>query len=111
MITRKLILPGALIGFALVLLLSAAFLKAGANVNESPSKPQERKLSSASSGVMQGRLTPTDLNLIVNSTDDGADILLGDGICEDEGGNCTLRAAIGEANAFPGPDMISFNIP
>lgn len=35
----------------------------------------------------------------------------GDGICATAGGECTLRAAIEEANARPGPDVINFNIP
>lgn len=40
---------------------------------------------------------------------DGADTLPGDGICQDTGGLCTLRAAIQEANATPGKDYIRFN--
>ena len=46
----------------------------------------------------------------VNSTDDGeVDALPGNGICETIPGNgkCTLRAAVMEANASPGPDTIS----
>ena len=35
----------------------------------------------------------------------------GDGICDDGNGNCTLGAAIQEANAAPGIDTIGFNIP
>ena len=39
--------------------------------------------------------------LTVNSTDDAVDIDPGDGICEiSDGGPCTLRAAIQEANAL-----------
>ena len=54
--------------------------------------------------------------LIVNSTGDGSDASLGDGACDT--GNtvgpdpeCTLRAAIQEANALAGSDSIGFNIP
>jgi CSLREA domain-containing protein len=46
----------------------------------------------------------------VNSTGDGADANTGDGVCDDGGGNCTLRAAIGQANATPGLDNIHFSI-
>ncbi|MBV9211994.1 MAG: CSLREA domain-containing protein, partial [Acidobacteria bacterium] len=50
---------------------------------------------------------------VVNSTDDGADVSQGNGVCETATGNgvCTLRAAIQEANAFAGNDIITFNIP
>ena len=46
----------------------------------------------------------------VNSTGDGADANTGDGVCDDGGGSCTLRAAIGQANATPGLDNIHFSI-
>ena len=49
--------------------------------------------------------------LKVNSTADLADAVPGDGICADSAGDCTLRAAIEEANANPGPDIIVFHIP
>jgi len=42
----------------------------------------------------------------VNSTDDGLDADLGDGVCATDGGVCTLRAAIQEANALDGPDVV-----
>lgn len=51
----------------------------------------------------------------VNSTGDGADLVAGDGICQTLAvGECTLRAAIQEANAHGnvgGPDEIHFAIP
>ncbi|MCM3902469.1 MAG: DUF4214 domain-containing protein, partial [Pyrinomonadaceae bacterium] len=53
------------------------------------------------------------ITFIVISIGDGADVNVGDGICD---GNplpaveCTLRAAIQEANNNPGPDSIHFNI-
>ncbi|MEX0682627.1 MAG: dockerin type I domain-containing protein [Dehalococcoidia bacterium] len=47
----------------------------------------------------------------VNSTGDGGDVVAGDGVCETAtAGECTLRAAIEEANAFAGTDTIAFNI-
>src|SRR5215210_6449282 len=47
----------------------------------------------------------------VNSTGDGADSNTGDGVCNDGSGNCTLRAAVEQANATSGADTIAFNIP
>jgi len=45
----------------------------------------------------------------VNTTNDGADINIGDGICADANGHCTLRAAIEESNASAGGDVIIFS--
>ncbi len=47
---------------------------------------------------------------VVNSTIDAPDANVGDGICADAGGNCTLRAAVMEANASPGDNSISLPI-
>lgn len=43
----------------------------------------------------------------VNSTTDAVDATPGDGICASAGGACTLRAAVQEANAHAGADVIS----
>lgn len=45
-------------------------------------------------------------NFMVTNTLDTLDNAPGDGICADIGGFCTLRAAIGEANALAGADTI-----
>jgi CSLREA domain-containing protein len=42
----------------------------------------------------------------VNTAADTVDVNPGDGICADSSGNCSLRAAIMEANALPGADTI-----
>jgi CSLREA domain-containing protein/uncharacterized repeat protein (TIGR01451 family) len=42
----------------------------------------------------------------VDSTDDAPDAWAGNGACRTASGNCTLRAAVQEANADPGPDTI-----
>ncbi|MEM2126140.1 MAG: VCBS repeat-containing protein [Candidatus Methanosuratincola sp.] len=42
----------------------------------------------------------------VNTTNDTVDVVVGDGNCADSNGECSLRAAIMEANAFPGADTI-----
>ncbi|MBN1209003.1 MAG: CSLREA domain-containing protein [Myxococcaceae bacterium] len=43
----------------------------------------------------------------VTSSGDTGDTSPGDGVCAATGGGCTLRAAIGEANALPGSDLIN----
>ena len=65
--------------------------------------------------------TATDLNVLhcgkpncigtlptftVDSTSDTVDINIGNGICEDASGDCTLRAAIQESNALGGKQII-----
>ena len=59
-------------------------------------------------------LIPLDLagvasaaSFTVNSTKDAVDAAPGNGICDDGAGNCTLRAAIMEANLLPGTDSIT----
>src|SRR5215203_3674583 len=49
----------------------------------------------------------------VNSTADYGDVAALDGVCDATrgGGECTLRAAIEQANATPGADTIHFDIP
>lgn len=48
--------------------------------------------------------------VLTNAEDDKAhDVNPGDGKCEDVFGDCPLRAAIMEANALPGPDIITFD--
>lgn len=44
----------------------------------------------------------------VNNAGDTDDAIPGDGNCADSTGNCSLRAAVQEANAFAGADMITF---
>lgn len=47
------------------------------------------------------------LTLGVDTKDDKPDTMIGDGICADIDGKCTLRAAIQETNARPGEDIIN----
>ncbi|MCS6803726.1 MAG: hypothetical protein NZ823_01110, partial [Blastocatellia bacterium] len=56
-------------------------------------------------------LTEPQATFVVTSTGDGADSNLADGVCDDGTGRCTLRAAIEQANARAGADLIQFNIP
>lgn len=46
------------------------------------------------------------VNFNVNTTADTPDASPGNGVCSDPGGNCSLRAAIMEANALAGTDSI-----
>src|SRR5207247_9755677 len=46
-------------------------------------------------------------NFTVDSTADAVDARPGDGVCATLAGQCTLRAAVQEANARPGTDSIS----
>lgn len=45
---------------------------------------------------------------MVESTADDVDAIPGDGLCATATGECTLRAAVQEANALPGADVIMF---
>jgi CSLREA domain-containing protein len=47
---------------------------------------------------------------VVDSTSDGSDSNTSDGLCADAAGMCTLRAAIEQANAAPGPHTVNFRI-
>ncbi len=48
--------------------------------------------------------------ITVDSKLDTADSNVGDNICDDGSGNCTLRAAIEESNATAGTQTIKFNL-
>jgi trimeric autotransporter adhesin len=55
------------------------------------------------------RIARADTNFIVNNDADAHDANLADCTCADGGGDCTLRAAIEEANACTGTDTITFS--
>ena len=46
---------------------------------------------------------------VVNNAGDEPDANLADGLCQTAAGNCTLRAAIDQANNWGGPDTIAFD--
>lgn len=50
---------------------------------------------------------PIERSFVVNSTVDAPDAAQGDNLCATVSGQCTLRAAIQEANATPGLDQIT----
>lgn len=71
-----------------------------------------RAYDSSTSNRVYFLLTPIPPpGLTVNSTADGSDISPGDGQCKTASGDCTLRAAIEEANALAGVDTVRFDIP
>ncbi len=53
----------------------------------------------------------TNLTFTVDTIIDAPDANPGDGICADKAGQCTLRAAIQEANAQPGGSAIGVMVP
>lgn len=63
-------------------------------------------LPAASSPPQRGK----DGTFVVNSTADTSDVALGNGTCATATGDCTLRAAIEEANATAGADTITFSL-
>jgi len=52
----------------------------------------------------------TSVTMTVNSVLDSSDNNIGDDLCDDGAGNCTLRAAIEESNSHPEEHTILFNI-
>ncbi len=69
----------------------------------------DRALTATEVGVLD-RLEPT--TFVVNSALDGSDIEVRDGKCSTSASNqCTLRAAIQQANSTAGKDTINFDIP
>jgi CSLREA domain-containing protein len=46
------------------------------------------------------------VHFVVNTTADAVDSEIGDGQCRTSAGRCTLRAAVQESNALPGPNSI-----
>ncbi|MEM9992427.1 MAG: hypothetical protein AAF738_11740, partial [Bacteroidota bacterium] len=53
---------------------------------------------------------PLYAGYIVDTNLDTADANIGDGICDDGTGSCSLRAAIQEGNVTPGTCIIMFNV-
>ncbi len=61
-------------------------------------------------GTLFADHTARAASFTVNSLLDTVDVNPGDGICDDGSGNCTLRAAIAEANATIGADTITISV-
>ncbi|MET0646806.1 MAG: Ig-like domain-containing protein, partial [Pyrinomonadaceae bacterium] len=67
-------------------------------------------LALAALGSLISRTALAATTFTVNSTGDGADSNTADNLCNDGSGNCTLRAAIQQANATAGTDAINFSV-
>lgn len=69
------------------------------------------RLSSAlflvSAGLILSAVPAAAATFTVNTTIDAPDANMGDGMCASSGGQCSLRAAIDEANNFVGADIIA----
>ncbi|MEP7377971.1 MAG: PKD domain-containing protein [Chloroflexota bacterium] len=84
---------------------------------EASTRPVARGIDAGFKASIGDGFVPTDAALeaphtfIVTSAADSGDVTLGDGICANAQGACTLRAAIEEANQNPGQQTITFNLP
>ena len=61
--------------------------------------------------TLHGAIATAAVSFVVDSIGDAPDVNTADGLCADTAGQCTLRAAIQQANATPGADTIMFSIP
>jgi CSLREA domain-containing protein len=59
--------------------------------------------------MLAGAVPAGAATFTVDTTGDAVDVTPGDGLCATAAGECTLRAAIQEANASPGRDAVQFN--
>ncbi len=83
------------------------------------SRPSRRRLVAVAAWfVISATLTFSNLStasgattITVDTTADGADANVGDGVCATSAGTCSLRAAIETSNALAGIDTIVFAIP
>jgi CSLREA domain-containing protein len=121
-------LHGIWVPLRLALILKASVNGAGPSFIPSPSMKEQsmRRMTLLTSAVAAAilfasgvLLTPTndaraEATFVVDSTSDSADVNPGDGACDTDGsapGNqCTLRAAIQQANAATGTDTIHFGM-
>src|SRR5687768_16373064 len=55
---------------------------------------------------LQAAAASTGTTFVVNTAGDALDARVGNGACGTRVGTCSLRAAVQEANALPGPDVI-----
>src|SRR2546425_8188017 len=65
-----------------------------------------RRLLFGVAGLLLGSAPVLAATFTVDSTLDAVDAAPGDGVCATSGGQCSLRAAIQEANALAGPNTI-----
>jgi CSLREA domain-containing protein len=65
------------------------------------------RLALVALAILLGISTARAATFVVNTTNDTADAFPGNGNCADVSMQCSLRAAISEANALPGNDIIT----
>jgi hypothetical protein len=67
-------------------------------------------VSACDIGAVESTVTPSPIALVVESSADLPDDLIGDGLCRTEpSGDCSLRAAVQETNAWPTADAIAID--
>lgn len=90
----------------------ASHLDAGTNKQSSAANNSDQQAGSQGTNTQAATTaSSTSLTFTVNSVADDGDKNIGNGICATSLNQCTLRAAIQEAQAHAGPDTIAFNIP
>lgn len=96
--------------FLLIAILLLVILPAGAQqtiAEIDPARLDAQDAVEAASGRTPAPRLAGRFNFIVNSSGDTVDANVGNGVCADSSGQCTLRAAVMEANASAGPHTIS----
>jgi CSLREA domain-containing protein len=68
-------------------------------------------VAASCAALMAPAALASSLTFSVNTTADASDAKLGDGVCADTKGLCTLRAAIGEANVQAGGATVTIYVP
>lgn len=96
--------------FLLIAILLLVILPAGAQqtiAEIDPARLDAQDAVEAASGRTPAPRLAGRFNFIVNSSGDTVDANVGNGVCAGSSGQCTLRAAVMEANASAGPHTIS----
>ena len=89
------------------MLLFAHYSRGGSKLSNTP------RLAALAAAIALAALTAgggapaRGASFTVNATHDAVDAAAGDGVCADAGGACTPRAAVMEANALPGADVVA----
>ncbi len=105
-----------IVSLVFLVALSASLLPAAAGITArkaAPAKSDKRQETNTTAAVPDEPNSPAAA-YVVNDNGDAADINPGNGLCDTSpaaGDQCTLRAAIQEANALFGNDTITFSLP
>lgn len=97
-----------MIGLALAVVLASGAGTSGAtSVVATPTANPRPTPTPTATPTTTPTATPGPGTFLVNSFKDAVDAKPGDGVCATASGECTLRAAVQEANALPGPNAIN----